>query len=216
MPSHINFRTRRIGRDRQAPRSPHQFKQLRTSQAAIPTPQPHPSRDGSAMKSKAYASTKTKPPLGFVHLLIEGAAKVFTVALSPAGGARLPCAKSPRQIALMTGEKMDLRMKTCLTAVAVLVLSLPIWARSDSAQLVIDHPVTIGAQQLEPGTYNIKANDGENQISIVRADDGKTIASVPCEWVQLAQKPRETEVLFNADRVVEIDFGGKTKAVAIR
>jgi hypothetical protein len=111
---------------------------------------------------------------------------------------------------------MDLRTKTSLTVVAVLALSLPIWARTDSAQLVIDHPVTIGTQQLEPGTYNIKANDGENQVNIVRADNGKTVASVPCEWVQLAQKPRETEVLFNADRVVEIDFGGKTKGVAFR
>jgi hypothetical protein len=111
---------------------------------------------------------------------------------------------------------MDIRTKTCLAVVAVLVLSLPIWARSDSAQLVVDHPVTIGTQQLAPGTYNLKANDGEKQISIVRADNGKTVASVPCEWVQLAQKARQTEVLFNADRVIEIDFSGKTEAVAIR
>ena len=102
---------------------------------------------------------------------------------------------------------MDLRRKTCLTAVAVLVLSLPIWARTDSAQLVVDHPVTIG-------TYDLKANDAQNQINVVRADTGKTVASVPCEWVQLAQKPRQTEVLFNADRVVEIDFAGQTKGVA--
>jgi hypothetical protein len=110
---------------------------------------------------------------------------------------------------------MDVRRKSFLIAVAVLALSLPMWARTDSAQLVIDHPVTIGTQQLEPGTYDLKANDGENQISVVRADNGKTVASVPCQWVQLAQKPRQTEVLFNADRVVEIDFAGKTKGVAI-
>jgi len=100
--------------------------------------------------------------------------------------------------------------------VAILGLSLPIWAGTDSAQLVVEHPVTIGAQQLEPGTYNLKANDGANQISVIRTDNGKTVASVPCEWVQLAQKARQTEVLFEADRVVEIDFSGKTKAVAIR
>jgi hypothetical protein len=109
---------------------------------------------------------------------------------------------------------MDLRTKTCLTAVAVLALSLPIWAHTDSAQLVIDHPVTIGTQQLAPGTYDLKANDAQNQINVVRTDNGKTIASVPCEWVQLAQKPRQTEVLFDADRVVEIDFAGQTKGVA--
>jgi len=110
---------------------------------------------------------------------------------------------------------MDLRTKTCITAVAVLVLSLPIWARTDSAQLVIDHPVTIGTQQLKPGIYDLKANDAQNQINVLRAEDGKTVTSIPCEWVQLAQKPRQTEILFNADRVVEIDFAGQDKAVAI-
>jgi hypothetical protein len=109
---------------------------------------------------------------------------------------------------------MEIRKKTGLAVAAALVLSLPIWARTDSAQLVIDHPVTIGAQQLEAGTYNIKANDDAKEISVVRADNGKVVASVPCEWVQLTQKARQTEVLFNADRVVEIDFSGKTEAVA--
>jgi hypothetical protein len=140
----------------------------------------------------------------------------FAVMLSTAGVSRQSSSKPPRQFALLNGEEMDLRTKTSLAVVAALALSLPIWARTDSAQLVIDHPVTIGAQQLEPGSYNVKANDSENQISIVRADNGKTVASVACEWVQLAQKPRQTEVLFNADRVVEIDFAGKSKGVAFR
>jgi hypothetical protein len=170
------------------------------------------------MKSETYARTKTKPPSEPTHLSIEGAARSFIAALSPAAVSRLFRSKSPRQIALLNrGEiEMDLRTKTTLTVLAALALSLPIWARADSAQLIIDHPVTIGTQQLEPGSYNVKANAGENQISIVRADNGKTVASVPCEWVQLAQKPRQTEVLFNADRVVEIDFAGKTKGVAFR
>jgi hypothetical protein len=170
------------------------------------------------MKSKTYASNKTKPPLAPEHLLIEGAANIFTVALSPAALSRRSRSKSPRQIALLNGGKieMDLRTKTWFTAVAVLALSLPIWARTDSAQLVVDHPVKIGTQQLAPGTYDLKANDVQNQLNIVRADNGKTIASIPCEWVQLPQKPRQTEVLFNADRVIEIDFSGQTKAVTIR
>jgi hypothetical protein len=110
---------------------------------------------------------------------------------------------------------MDLRTKTCLTAIAVLALSLPIWARTDSAQLVIDHPITVGTQQLAPGTYDLKANGAQNQINVVRAEDGKTIASIPCEWIQPAENARQTEVLFNADRVIEIDFSGQTKAVTI-
>jgi hypothetical protein len=169
------------------------------------------------MKSNTCASRKTKPPIGPAHLSIEGAAHDFAVMLSPAAASRLSGSISPRQIAILNrGEiEMDLRTKTCLTAVALLALSLPIWARTNSAQLSIDHPVTIGTQQLAPGTYELKANDAQNQINVVRAEDGKTIASIPCEWVQLAQKPRQTEVLFNADRVIEIDFSGQTKAAAI-
>jgi hypothetical protein len=192
--------------------NPHNYGR---AQITIPTHQSHPHHDGSAIDSRAYARTKTKPPIEATHLLVEGTANVFAAALSPAAVSRLSRSKSPRQIALLNGGEieMDLRRKTCLAAVAVLVLSLPIWARTDSAQLVIDHPVTIGTQQLAPGTYDLKANDAQNQIHVVRADTGKTIASVPCEWVQLAQKPRQTEVLFNADRVVEIDFAGQTKGV---
>jgi hypothetical protein len=63
--------------------------------SAIPTPQSHAQRDGSAMKSKTYIITKTKPFFERTHLSIEGAANVFTVTHSPAGGSRLS-ARIPR------------------------------------------------------------------------------------------------------------------------
>jgi len=78
-----------------APVNPHNYARARP-QLAIPTHQPHPHRDGSAMKSQTYASTKTKPPPEPAHLSIEVAAKIFAVTLSPAGVSRLCPSKSPR------------------------------------------------------------------------------------------------------------------------
>lgn len=111
---------------------------------------------------------------------------------------------------------MSIRKKSYLAAIAMFALSLPLWARTNSVPLEVDHTVTIGDQQLSPGSYNLKANDGDNQLRIVRNGDGKTVATVPCEWIDLSQKARQSEVLMQEDRIVQIDFDGKTKAVEIR
>jgi len=66
--------------------NPHNYGRPKT---AIPTHQSQAHRDGSAMKSITYVITKTKPFFERTHLSIEGAANVFTVTHSPAGGSRL-------------------------------------------------------------------------------------------------------------------------------
>jgi hypothetical protein len=111
---------------------------------------------------------------------------------------------------------MSIRKKSYLAAIAIFGLSLPLWARTNSVTLEVDHTLTIGKQQLGPGSYNLKANDGDSELRIVRSNDGKTIATVPCQWIDLSQKARQSEVLMQQDRIVQVDFDGKTKAVEIR
>ena len=111
---------------------------------------------------------------------------------------------------------MGIRTKSYLAAIAILGLSLPLWAHTDSVPLQVDHTLTIGTQQLEPGNYNLKANDGDKQLSVVRISDGKTIATVPCQWVDLSQKARQSEVVTDANRVVQVEFDGKNKAIEFR
>jgi hypothetical protein len=111
---------------------------------------------------------------------------------------------------------MAIRMKSYLAAIAMLGLSLPLWAHTDSVPFEVDHTLTIGTQQLEPGNYNLKATDGENQLTIVRSNDGKVVATVPCQWVDLSKKANQSEVVTNANRVVQIEFDGKTKAIEFR
>jgi hypothetical protein len=111
---------------------------------------------------------------------------------------------------------MGIRTKSYLAAIAMFGLSLPLWARTNSVPLQVDHTLAIGNQQLKPGDYSLKANDGDNQLRIVRSDDGKTVATVPVQWIDLSQKARQSEVLMKEDRIVQIDFDGKTKAVEIQ
>lgn len=111
---------------------------------------------------------------------------------------------------------MSIRTKGYLAVVAMFGLSLPLWARTNSVPLEVDHTLTIGNQQLTPGQYNLKANDGDTQLRIVRNGDGKTVATVPVQWIDLSQKARQSEVLLREDRIVQIEFDGKTKAIEIR
>jgi hypothetical protein len=111
---------------------------------------------------------------------------------------------------------MGIRKKSYLAAIAIFGLSLPLWARTNSVPLEVDHTLTIGGQQLKPGDYSLKANDGDNQLRIVRSDNGKTVATIPVQWIDLSQKARQSEVLMKEDRIVQIDFDGKTKAIEIQ
>jgi hypothetical protein len=111
---------------------------------------------------------------------------------------------------------MAIRLKSYLAAAAILGVSLPLWARTESVPLEVDHTLTVGTQQLEPGSYNLKANEGDNQLRIVRTRDGKTVATVPCQWIDLSQKARQSEVVLRGDHVVQIEFDGQTKAVELQ
>jgi len=110
---------------------------------------------------------------------------------------------------------MHIRPKHCFTAFALLALALPVWARTDTAHLTVTQPTTIGTTQLKSGDYKIEVSPNATQLKVVDTDTGKTVAEVPCHWIQLQKKPNTTEVVTNNNQVTEIDFGGKTQAVKV-
>jgi len=71
-------------------------------------------------------------------------------------------------------------------------------------------PATIGTTQLEPGEYQLRAEEGANQVSMLRY--GKVIAEVPYRWVQLQAKPKSSAVSTSSNRITEVDFGGDIQA----
>jgi|SRR5580692_4856310 hypothetical protein len=105
---------------------------------------------------------------------------------------------------------MRFRTNQIVTALAVLALATPLWARPKSVDFKATEPTSIGTTQLSPGEYELRAKDKETQVDVLR--DGKVVAEVPCHWVQLDKKPDQSEVLLNSNRVTELDFGGSTQA----
>jgi hypothetical protein len=108
---------------------------------------------------------------------------------------------------------MRIRAKHFLAGVAVLSFSLPVWARTESAGLTVDHSVTISGKQLAPGDYELRVADKGTQVTVMK--DGSVVVQVPCHWIQLPNKPDATEVQTSGDQVTEIDFKGNTEAVQL-
>jgi hypothetical protein len=106
---------------------------------------------------------------------------------------------------------MRLHAKQLLGTAAVVALAFPVWGRTVSFHS--DGNTTVGQTQLKAGDYDLKVKDNASQMEVTR--DGKVIAEVPITWVQLQNTPQDTEVVLTENRVVEVDFGGKTQAVKV-
>lgn len=94
---------------------------------------------------------------------------------------------------------------------AAFVLSMPVWAHTDSVHLDLDHTVTISGTQLSPGHYDLKVQDSGNEVSVMQ--DGNLIAQVPCKWIQLPKRSDYSDIQFTNDKITGLDFNGKTEAV---
>jgi hypothetical protein len=100
-----------------------------------------------------------------------------------------------------------------LKSIQIMALAAPVWAHTRTATAQITDPTTIGSTQLKPGEYQLKVEDNANQLQIMQ--HGKVVAVVPVQWVQLPQKPSNTEIVLDGNRITEVEFGGNTQAVQI-
>jgi len=101
---------------------------------------------------------------------------------------------------------------------ALLTVVLPAWGRKNSVRtdsMVFDteQTVTEGAVQLPPGDYTFEAKEAGNQLEI--RNDEKVIANVPCHWIQLPQKAQYSEVQSDRNKVIQVEFEGRTEAVKV-
>jgi hypothetical protein len=108
---------------------------------------------------------------------------------------------------------MRIRGKHVVTFAAVALMSLPVWARTETTPFVVDAPTQIGTTSLQPGQYEIKVEPNGDHVTVYR--NGKEVATAPCQWITLDKKPAQTTVMTTEGRVTEIDFGGKTAAVQL-
>jgi hypothetical protein len=110
---------------------------------------------------------------------------------------------------------MRLHAKQFLGGLALLALSVPVWAaHTDSVAFYSDGSTTIAGTQLKQGDYELKVKDNAKDLQVVTGD-GKVVASVTVQWVQLPNKPQATSVVVDNNKITEVDFGGKSQAVKI-
>lgn len=84
---------------------------------------------------------------------------------------------------------------------------------TDSTEFDTQQMVNIGNTQLQPGNYVIRAQESQTQLDILQ--DGKVVATVPCQWVRLNNKASRSEVLSNNNQVTEVEFQGRKEAAKI-
>lgn len=108
---------------------------------------------------------------------------------------------------------MRLAKRNCLSVFAGLLIAMPIWAaHTNTVSWNVTQPTMIGGTEVKPGEYVIRADDGGSQLEVLSR--GKVIAQVPCQWTQMDQKARASEVDVDNGQVTEVKFGGKNSAIS--
>jgi hypothetical protein len=109
---------------------------------------------------------------------------------------------------------MNIRMKHLVGPFIFLIAALPLWARTDKEAMTLAQPAVIGTQQLQPGVYDLKADEGKNEIAV--SQQGKLIAQIPGRWVQLPQKASQSEVIMKDRTITNIQFDGRPEQFEVQ
>ncbi len=108
---------------------------------------------------------------------------------------------------------MKLNRKVIIAS-AFSLAALPLWAaHSLSTDWNPEQPITIGTTQIQPGQYQLKAEEGKSELQILQRN--KVVATVPVHWTTLPAKAANSEILTDGNKVTEVEFGGRNQAVQI-
>jgi hypothetical protein len=114
----------------------------------------------------------------------------------------------------ITGDigPLILHRKKTLIALAFSLVALPLWAAHvDSTDWNPSQSMMIGSTQLQRGQYQLRAEEGKSELQVIQK--GKVVATIPCQWIQLPAKASYSQVLTDADKVAQVQFGGRTAAI---
>jgi len=105
---------------------------------------------------------------------------------------------------------MRLNVKYYLVGLALLVATIPVSARTYKQSAVFTSNTSIGSTQLKPGSYDLSADDTKMELNI--SQNGKIIATVQGQWVKIPQKPRNSELDVDNDKITQVRFRGNDQA----
>jgi len=102
--------------------------------------------------------------------------------------------------------------RKAICSFTLLIAALPVWAaRAYTVEWSVSEPTTIGNMEIKPGTYELRAVEGQSQLEVM--SNGKMVAEVPCHWIQLPSKAAADEVEVDSNKVTSVEFAGKTAAL---
>lgn len=106
---------------------------------------------------------------------------------------------------------MRVRVSFLAAMVCLLGISMPAFARTLSASLVVSQTTKIANVQLKPGQYRFVADSSTGQVKVER--QYKVVAKVKGEVVKLNKKSNMNEVLTDNNNITEIHFAGTNEAI---
>ena len=109
---------------------------------------------------------------------------------------------------------MRFRVKHYIAGLAVLTLTMPVFARTYKESLVLDKNTTIGGAQLQPGSYELTADDSKMELTIMKK--GKVVATVPGQWIKIPQKAKTSTVDSDGDKVTQVQFSGTDQVFQVQ
>lgn len=104
-------------------------------------------------------------------------------------------------------------MKHYISGLAMLTLAMPVWAHTYKQSLPLDKSATIGSAELKAGDYQLTADDSKTELNILR--NGKVVATVQGQWVKI-QKPQDSTVVSDGDKITQVQFGGSDQAFQLQ
>jgi hypothetical protein len=109
---------------------------------------------------------------------------------------------------------MHIRTKHFIAGLAVLTLSMPVWARTYKESLMTDKNEMIGSTQLNAGSYELAADDSKKELNVL--ENGKVMATVQGQWVKLPKKPQYSTVVSDGDKITQVQFSGSDQAFQVQ
>ena len=112
-----------------------------------------------------------------------------------------------------------MKSKFVTSAVLSLMMLLPlsVFARNKSTDVNLAQATQVGDTTLQPGTYHVTVTPAASGNSVSFSKNGKQVASVTGQSVQLSQKSPNTSVTVDnsgkVPRISQIDFEGQQTAV---
>ena len=102
-----------------------------------------------------------------------------------------------------------MRFQKCyLVVLAILTLTMPVWAKTFKQSVDFSDSKTIGSTQLKAGSYQFTADDSKMELNILQK--GKVIATIQGQWIKASNKTEGFDI--EKTKITQIRFRGSDQA----